>query len=223
MGYYYLLRNQHYGEHAQFTVYRSKDPLDFGQENTWYPVETMRRRAGDYRVRWPVIPRRTAAESSWHPDRQVVIRFQGEALMKTMKFLAVTALLLAAIPACAESTTATLTGTVTDASGAVIAGVHVTVINHETHVVAWDGVSNASGNYVAPEIPVGTYDITAEQRGFKKTKIDNVALAVDERATVNPVLQPGDIVESVTIDGGAATIHLETSYSSISTRICPTS
>jgi hypothetical protein len=40
-GYYYLLRNQLYGEHAQFTVYRSKNPLDFGQDNDQYLVETM--------------------------------------------------------------------------------------------------------------------------------------------------------------------------------------
>lgn len=40
-GYYYLLRNQFYGEHAQFAVYRSKDPLDFGKDNDEYLVETM--------------------------------------------------------------------------------------------------------------------------------------------------------------------------------------
>jgi len=40
-GYYYLLRNQFYGEHAQFAVYRSKDPLDFGKDNDQYLVETM--------------------------------------------------------------------------------------------------------------------------------------------------------------------------------------
>lgn len=40
-GYYYLLRNQLYGEHAQFAVYRSKDPLDFGRDDDRYLVETM--------------------------------------------------------------------------------------------------------------------------------------------------------------------------------------
>lgn len=40
-GCYYLLRNQFYGERAQFTVYRSKNPLDFGQDNDRYMVETM--------------------------------------------------------------------------------------------------------------------------------------------------------------------------------------
>jgi hypothetical protein len=40
-GYYYLLRNQFYGQNAQFSVYRSKDPLDFGQDNDRYLVETM--------------------------------------------------------------------------------------------------------------------------------------------------------------------------------------
>ncbi len=40
-GYYYLLRNQLYGEHAQFAVYRSKNPLDFGKDNDQYMVEVM--------------------------------------------------------------------------------------------------------------------------------------------------------------------------------------
>jgi hypothetical protein len=40
-GYYYLLRNQLYGEHARFTVYRSKNPLDFGKDSDQYLVETM--------------------------------------------------------------------------------------------------------------------------------------------------------------------------------------
>jgi len=40
-GYYYLLRNQFYGQNAQFSVYRSKDPLDFGKDNDRFLVETM--------------------------------------------------------------------------------------------------------------------------------------------------------------------------------------
>ncbi len=40
-GYYYLLRNQFYGERAQFAVYRSKNPFDFGKDNDHYLVETM--------------------------------------------------------------------------------------------------------------------------------------------------------------------------------------
>jgi hypothetical protein len=40
-GYYYLLRNQFYGRNAQFSVYRSKDPLDFGKNNDRYLIETM--------------------------------------------------------------------------------------------------------------------------------------------------------------------------------------
>ena len=47
-GYYYLLRNQHYGTNAQFTVYRSKDPFDFGKDNDriwWKPCLTPRRRS----------------------------------------------------------------------------------------------------------------------------------------------------------------------------------
>jgi hypothetical protein len=138
-----------------------------------------------------------------------------------MKFFALFALLLASVPASAQNLTATVTGTVTDTSGASVAGVHVAVVNHDTGVVAWAGVTNTSGTYVAPDLPAGSYNITAEQPGFKKTKIENVALAVGTRGTVNPILQPGDVVESVSVAAEAATVHLESSDSSISTLISP--
>ncbi len=130
-------------------------------------------------------------------------------------------LILAAMPAFSQNLTATVNGTVTDSSGALIQGARVTVVNHDTRVVAWDGKSNSAGQYVAPQLPVGTYVVTAEQTGFKKMLIENVTLSVDQAAQVNLVLSPGDVAESVTIAADVATLALERADSSLSTLVNP--
>jgi hypothetical protein len=130
-------------------------------------------------------------------------------------------LLMQAIPALSQDTTATVNGTVTDSTGGVVADARVTVVNHNTGVVAWNGATNSSGYYVALDIPVGAYDITAEHSGFKKTKVDYAALSVGQRAEVNLQMNPGEVTESITVTAESATTQLETSNSSISTLISP--
>src|SRR5689334_14008002 len=72
------------------------------------------------------------------------------------------------IPVAAFSQTAngTITGTVTDASGAVIPGVTLDVKNTDTGVV-FQTISTETGTYFAPNLPVGPYSITASLPGFK--------------------------------------------------------
>ena len=138
-----------------------------------------------------------------------------------MKVACLFALVLAAVPAAAQNLTATVSGTVSDSTGAIIAGARVRVVNQNTGVVAWDGATNSAGIYVAPQLPVGEYQVTAEQRGFKKFRVDGVALAVDQMAQVNLTLSPGDVAESVTVTADVAALGLERNDSSLSTLINP--
>ena len=64
-------------------------------------------------------------------------------------------------------TTATIVGTVTDPSGAVVPGVSITVTSKDTGLTR-KATTNLSGNYVATFLPVGPYSVTAEVTGFKK-------------------------------------------------------
>jgi hypothetical protein len=91
-------------------------------------------------------------------------------------------LVMQAIPGLSQSVTATVRGRVLDPTGSVIIGARVSVVNQETGVIAWTGTSEGAGNYVAPQIPIGTYSITAQHPGFKKTKIADVMLTVEQRA-----------------------------------------
>ena len=70
-------------------------------------------------------------------------------------------------PASAQTSTATVTGTVRDSSGAVLPGVTITV-THTGRNTSQSTISNDTGNYVIPALNPGTYSLSAELTGFKK-------------------------------------------------------
>lgn len=112
----------------------------------------------------------------------------------------------------AQDITANLSGTITDSSGAVVPGASILITNSNTSVVVWRGVSNESGNYSAPSLPVGTYRLSVESSGFKKSEIRGLVLQVDQRARVNVTLQPGELAETVTVIGeGLGQLEAESS------------
>ncbi len=114
----------------------------------------------------------------------------------------------------AQELTGTISGTVTDSSGAVIPGASVAVINAATSVVAYRGKTNEAGNYAAPSLPAGIYRVVVEMQGFKKSEVQGITLQVDQRARVDVMLQPGEVTETVTVIGEGLG-QLETESSSV--------
>ena len=82
---------------------------------------------------------------------------------------------LATAPAFAQTGLATVTGLVTDNSGAAVPGVTVTATNQATNV-DYTGVSNEAGAYVITAVPIGAYVVRSELTGFK-TVVSNVTLS----------------------------------------------
>lgn len=117
---------------------------------------------------------------------------------KASLVLALAALLLFAGGAKAQETTASIRGTVADASGAVVPGVEVTVTNVNTGLVR-RVISDDSGAYLVPSLPIGEYQIEAELPGFKKFVQKGVILHVNEKLVVNITLEVGEITETVTV------------------------
>ena len=108
------------------------------------------------------------------------------------------ALLLHATPAHAQRTTATVRGTVTDQTKAVVPGVTVTVTNNDTGL-SHETTTTGDGIYTVPELPVGRYTIKVELPGFKTaTRTDIVLNVADDRA-VDFVLLPGGLNETVSV------------------------
>ena len=96
--------------------------------------------------------------------------------------------------------TASITGTVTDASGAAIANAQVTVISTE-HGITRSTATNGSGDYLFAALPIGSYNLSVSETGFKKYEAQGVILRVAEKTRVNVVLQVGAVNTEVIVQG----------------------
>ncbi len=103
----------------------------------------------------------------------------------------------------------TITGTVTDPSGAVLADAEVRITNTGTGIV-FSSASTATGNYVAPQLPVGTYDLAVSAAGFKTYNRVNLALAAAQTLRIDVSLEVGSAGESVTVTAEATLLKTET-------------
>jgi carboxypeptidase family protein len=124
-----------------------------------------------------------------------------EAEMNRMLSVLVFGLLLAsAVPvfAQARATGADLTGVITDASGGVLPGATITVTNRATNVTR-TVTTDASGRYVVPALPPGTYHITVTLDQFATATRDNVVLALGQAVPIDFTLALGSAREEVTV------------------------
>src|SRR6266852_1529684 len=128
--------------------------------------------------------------------------------MKRLQFcLVVFAVLTLTFSAFAQVQNGQFTGTVTDPTGAAIANAKVTVTNQGTNLTL-STTTNSSGNYVAKELPIGSYKLTAEASGFKTTSDTNVVLNAGVIAHVDFKMTLGRATEVVEVTG--ATVAVQT-------------
>ncbi|MFO0504595.1 MAG: TonB-dependent receptor domain-containing protein [Acidobacteriota bacterium] len=112
----------------------------------------------------------------------------------------------------AQDVTGALSGTVTDSSGAVVAGAKVTVFSTARGAVVFDGTTSDSGAYSAPALPAGVYSLRVEAKGFKRAEVSSVTLQLKQRARVDVMLTLGDVAETITVVGeGLGQLEAETS------------
>src|SRR5580658_1385374 len=102
----------------------------------------------------------------------------------------------------------TITGVVTDSTGAVVAGTTVEAKNTETGVV-FRGVSTNSGDYAITDLPVGIYAVSVTATGFKTYTHTNLALAATQVLREDISLQVGAASESVTVTTEASLLTTE--------------
>jgi len=105
-----------------------------------------------------------------------------------------------------QETAATITGRMTDATGAAVAGATVIVTNQENGAVR-RVQTNSGGIYIATPLIPGSYIITVEQTGFKKFVQTGLVLNVSDRRQLDITLETGLQTETVTIDGGAPLVQ----------------
>jgi Carboxypeptidase regulatory-like domain len=101
---------------------------------------------------------------------------------------------------------ATIVGTATDPSGSVVPNVTITVTHTgtgQTRTLA----TNDAGQYVAPDLVIGNYDVKAEAPGFKTAEKKNIVLNVNDRTRIDFVMQVGAVQESVTVEANAVAVQ----------------
>jgi hypothetical protein len=113
----------------------------------------------------------------------------------------------------AQTSTATILGTVTDSSGAVVPGVAVTVTNTGTGI-AQVVTSDTQGRYTVPSLPIGTYSVQAAMTGFKKVIHSGIVLTVGSQTVVDLSLAVGQVEQVVEVQGNV--VQVDTTSSTVS-------
>src|SRR6266550_2160344 len=131
--------------------------------------------------------------------------------MKKLQFcLVAISILLVALGAFAQVQNGQFTGIVTDPSGAAIPNAKVTVTNMGTNLSVTT-TTNQSGLYTARELPIGTYKISAEAKGFKTSSNTNLTLNAGTVQRVDVRMELGQAREVVEVTGEAAAVNTEDS------------
>ena len=121
-----------------------------------------------------------------------------------------TVLVLSCASAWAQVDTGTISGIVSDASGAIVPAAQVTITQHDTNV-QMNLSTNESGFYAAPGLHPGVYDVAVSKLGFQTQHKNGIQLSVQDRLEVNFGLTLGATSSEVTVEATAALLESETS------------
>src|SRR2546422_3373335 len=140
----------------------------------------------------------------------LVRRFSERVSTTVTVFFVLALTIFSAGQAHAQVTGATLFGTISDSSGAVIPGVQVSIKNRATGVVR-DVTTDEAGFYSTPNLLAGNYDVTVSKPGFGTAMQSNIALAVGAQQRLNISLQIGQTNQVVEVTEVAPMVQVSTS------------
>jgi hypothetical protein len=146
-----------------------------------------------------LAPHGSVLRQGWHQGR-----------LSLLSLLAVV-LMFCSLTGRTQELSATITGSVTDTSGAVIPHAAITITLNGVNGTARVAVSDASGNFTATNLPAGTYSVTAAAPGFETYKGKNIVLDVAEKHGLNIELKAGSASTTVTVEDNPVSVDTETS------------
>src|SRR5437764_13112417 len=136
--------------------------------------------------------------------------------MRKMQYLGLGAVLCALVlllasanVVCAQEVTATITGTVTDSTGAAVAGATVTAKSVDRGTVFKDA-TNEVGIYRIAQLPVGNYDLRVEKEGFQAALFPSFTLVLNQVARIDVALKVGQVSQAIEVTGAAPVLKTET-------------
>lgn len=124
-------------------------------------------------------------------------------------FLLALAVLVVAGTTWGQEVRASLTGTITDSTGAAVANAAVNATNLATNSVT-STRSNESGSFLTPYLAPGQYEMTVEAAGFKKFVRQNIILQAGDRVRLDVSLEVGEVTTSVTVSDSVSQLQTET-------------
>lgn len=128
--------------------------------------------------------------------------------MKTSFFRACVLVMLACAAMFAQRDLGTITGTVTDSTGAVVSGAKITIIEQATGVKS-TVETDSSGTYIRPLLQAGTYTVEVEATGFRKAIQRDILLTGGDRIGANISLTVGDVTQAVEVTAVAPLLQTE--------------
>jgi hypothetical protein len=128
-------------------------------------------------------------------------------LQSTLSKFAALALLCVATQA--QTNVASITGILTDATGAVVPGAEVVITNLETGISSRTRTNDA-GVYFVPSLNPGRYRVEAQAQGFRRKQFDNLPIETGQKARLDVTLEIGNVAEQVEVAAGASLLQRET-------------
>ncbi len=116
------------------------------------------------------------------------------------------ALVLTIAPLFGQADRATITGTVTDTSGAVLPGVEINAVNIGTGVKT-PGLTNDVGSYALVNVPIGTYKVSFSLPGFKSLERTDFTVTTGQKARLDVTLEVGEVTEMVVISANSELVQ----------------
>src|SRR5580704_5288275 len=125
-----------------------------------------------------------------------------------MKILHLCFLLLISVSLFAQADRGSISGTITDATGAAVPGITLTLQNPANNLT-YSTTTSAAGAYSFLNLPVGMYNLAAVAKGFQRSEAKGIQVEVNQQARIDVVLQLGEVTQTVEVQGGAAMIQTE--------------
>lgn len=144
------------------------------------------------------------------PDTAVRFRHFLSSHLGAWKGLLVILYVLSATTAVRAQDSASVVGTIVDATSSAVAGAQLTARNTETGLTR-KTETDVAGHYEFPLLNVGTYEVQVERAGFKPRNVSGIVLVLGQRAVVDLTLEVGDIQETVQVTEQASGVDVTTS------------
>jgi len=119
-------------------------------------------------------------------------------------------LVLAVTPALAQINSGSMSGTISDSSGAVIPNAKITATEVQTGTV-YNTIANSAGIYTLPTLLPGTYDVTVVAPSFKESEVKGVLVFVSNRTGHDFTMQPGESEVTITVEANGPALDTQSS------------